>query len=97
MDRQDNSHSYVNESILYHSDFIQLKERVDPFLTELVQKLKQHNIRINYYGTNSPDKLEQLFAAGVEFPLVDDVSAMMKTAGELGIKPVTPIFEEKND
>jgi glycerophosphoryl diester phosphodiesterase len=80
-----------------NADFIQLKERADPFFPELIQNLKQRGIRINYYGTNSAEKLKQLFAAGVDFPLVDDVSGMMKVADELGIKAITPVYGEKND
>jgi glycerophosphoryl diester phosphodiesterase len=97
MERRDNSNRYVTETILMNADFIQLKERADPFFPELIQNLKQRGIRINYYGTNSAEKLKQLFAAGVDFPLVDDVSGMMKVADELGIKAITPVYGEKND
>ena len=97
MERRDNSNRYVTETILMNADFIQLKERADPFLPELIQNLKQNGIRINYYGTNSAEKLKQLFAAGVDFPLVDDVSGMMQVADELGIKAITPLYGEKND
>ncbi len=97
MERRDNSNQYVIETIALGSEFIQLKERADPLLPVLTKKLKQNGIYINYYGTNSGEKLKQLFAAGVDFPLVDDVSSMMKVAWELGIAPVQPIFGEQDE
>jgi glycerophosphoryl diester phosphodiesterase len=94
MERQDNSKQYVNETILMKTDFIQLKERVDDLLPVLLPLLKQSGIRINYYGTNSAEKLKRLFAAGIDFPLVDDLNGMMEVAMELGIQPVIPRFSE---
>jgi hypothetical protein len=95
MERRDNSNQYVNDTIEFKSDFIQLKDRADPFLPELIDRLKQNGIRINYYGTNSADKLKQLFATGIDLPLVDDLISMMKAANEIGIEPITPLFGEK--
>ena len=37
----------------------------------------------------------KMFAAGVDFPLVNDAGALMKVAGEFGIQPVTPEFAKK--
>ncbi len=97
MERSDNSTLYVTETISMNFDFIQLKERADPFLSELIKELKKNGIRINFYGTNSADKLKRLFSAGVDFPLVDDVSEMMKIANDLGISAITPKFGENYD
>jgi glycerophosphoryl diester phosphodiesterase len=94
MERQENSQQYVNETILMKTDFIQLKERADDLLPVLLPLLKQNGIRVNYYGTNSADKLKRLFAAGIDFPLVDDLNGMMEVAIELGIQPVIPRFSE---
>jgi glycerophosphoryl diester phosphodiesterase len=97
MERRDNSGQYVIETLAFNSDFIQLKECADPFLSILIPQLKQNGVRINYFGTNSTEKLKQLFTAGVDFPLVDNVSGLMKIVKELGIKSVRPIFGEKYD
>ena len=97
MERGKNSDQYVTDTIELKSDFIQLKDRADPFLPELTNRLKQNGIRVNYYGTNSADKLKHLFAAGVDFPLVDDLCRMMKAANEIGIKPIDPLFGEENE
>jgi glycerophosphoryl diester phosphodiesterase len=94
MERQENSQQYVNETILMKTDFIQLKERADDLLPVLLPLLKQNGIRVNYYGTNSADKLKRLFAVGIDFPLVDDLNGMMEVAIELGIQPVIPRFSE---
>ncbi len=61
-------------------------------LINLVKKLNENQIKINYYGTNSPDKLKKLFAVGVEFPLVDKVAEMMEVAKEHGIHPAKPEY-----
>jgi glycerophosphoryl diester phosphodiesterase len=97
MDRGKNSNQYVTATIELKSDFIQLKNRADPLLPGLIKRLKPNGIRINYYGTNSADKLKHLFAAGVDFPLVDDLPSMMKAAIEIGIEPLEPLFGEKNE
>ena len=55
-------------------------------------KLREAGVRINYFGTTSAEKVRELFAAGVEFPLVDNPAEMMKVAEELGIAPLEPIW-----
>jgi glycerophosphoryl diester phosphodiesterase len=97
MERGANSTVYVTETISKNFDFIQLKERADPFLPAIIKELKKNGIHINYYGTNSEEKLKQLLAAGIDFSLVDDVSGMMKITNDLGISEVTPIFGENYD
>jgi len=93
MERLDNSDNYVNETISMKADFIQLKERADEKLAELTAKLENNNIKINYYGTNSPDKLKMLYQNGVEFPLVDKLELMMNAAEEFGIQPLKPQYQ----
>jgi glycerophosphoryl diester phosphodiesterase len=92
MDRQDSSMRYVKDTIDMNANFIQLKGRANNNLGNITQKLKKHNIKINYYGTNSPETLKMLFNSGVEFPLVDDVEKMIETAAKLGIKPIKPKY-----
>ncbi|NOY60488.1 MAG: glycerophosphodiester phosphodiesterase [Calditrichaeota bacterium] len=92
MERQDDSEEYVIGTIAMKADFIQLKERADEKLPELVKKLKQNHIKINYFRTNSPEKLKKLFEIGVDFPLVDNLKEMMETASKIGIKPISPQY-----
>jgi len=92
MDRQGNSMRYVDDTIAMKADFIQLKGRSENQLAELTKKLKNHSIRINYYGTNSAETLKKLFQSGVEFPLVDDLEPMLKVVKEFKIQPLLPKY-----
>ena len=94
MERQGGSWQYVNSTVAMNTAFIQLAGDVGAEFPAQIRKLKEAGIRINYFGTDSPDELRQLFDAGVEFPLVNEVSKLVKTAGELGIVPLAPVFGE---
>lgn len=94
MERQSDTGEYVSDTIAMGADFIQLlKVRAEDGLAEYGKKLKAAGIRINYYGTNSPDELKQLFKVGVDFPLVDDVEKMVRAASEVGVLPLKLQFE----
>jgi len=94
MERQGNSWQYVDETIAMKADFIQLTGPITPDFPRFTKKLREHRVRINYFGTDSPDEVRTLFAVGVEFPLVNQVAALMGVAGELGAEPVKPRFRE---
>lgn len=82
MDRQGNSTAYVDDTIARGCQFIQLVGLCSP---EDMKRLKDAQVRVNYFGTNDAETLKKLFAAGVEFPLVDKVPEMMEAAREAGI------------
>jgi len=91
MDRQTGKmHDYVQAAIEQRADFIQLLAPPPADLKDLVARLKGHGIRVNYYGIENPEGLRKLYEAGVDFPLVNDVSAGLKVAGEFGVKPNLP-------
>lgn len=94
MDRQANSLQYVSETIDMKADFIQLLggDAVDPAHTK---RLREHGIRINYCCANEADKVGALLEAGVEFPLVDRVGAMLKIAEQKGIERLRPIHRPR--
>jgi len=94
MERQANSRKYVDETIAAGSSFIQLLggETVDAAHTKL---LKQKRVRINYCCANEAAKVAGLFAAGVEFPLVDRVAAMIRVADGLGIARLSPVYRSR--
>jgi hypothetical protein len=48
--------------------------------------------RINYFGTNGPDRLRTLFGEGVQFPLVDQVAELSPVARELEIPALQPSY-----
>ncbi|MAV34663.1 MAG: hypothetical protein CMJ59_04315 [Planctomycetaceae bacterium] len=94
MERQGNSLQYVNETIEMKADFIQLigGDSVDPAHT---RQLRARRIRINFCCANEADKVAALFAAGVEFPLVDRVAAMLKVADRSGISRLRPEYHSR--
>ena len=91
MQRQANSLQYAKETIRMKADFIQLLggNQVDRSTTKL---LRESKIRINYCCANDPEKVALLFKAGVEFPLVDRVAAMLKVADQEGIPRLKPSY-----
>ena len=94
MDRQSSSLDYVNGTLRMKSDFIQLLGKVTPEYRDFTKTLRENGVRINYFGTDSPEKIRNLFSLGVEFPLVNKIADSMKVATELGIEPLEPVFEE---
>lgn len=94
MERQANSRTYVNETIKAGAQFIQLLggETVDPADTTL---LKQRKVRINYCCANEAAKVERLFNAGVEFPLVDRCSDMLRVSDGQQIPRLKPVYRSR--
>jgi glycerophosphoryl diester phosphodiesterase len=97
MDRQDSSLDYVKETINKKADFIQLTQPITPSFADYAKMLKDNGIRINYFGTDSPDEIRKLFEYGIDFPLVNDIIKSIKVASELGIQPVIPVFVGKTN
>jgi glycerophosphoryl diester phosphodiesterase len=95
MDRQDSSLDYIKETINMKADFIQLNQQITPSFADYAKILKDNGIRINYYGTDSPEEIRMLFEYGIDFPLVNDIIKSIKVVSELGIQPVKPEFAVK--
>ncbi len=83
MDRRESNWEYVNETIEMKADFIQLRRKITPEYKEYVRALKEKGVRVNYYGTDSPEEIKLLFDYGVDFPLVNDIVHSVKVAEEL--------------
>ncbi len=94
MERQGSASEYVTQTIHAQTAFIQLRKSDYPEFAEDVQSLKRNGIKVNYFGTDSPEKLKMLFETGVDFPLVNDIVHTMDVARELNIEPVTPLFKK---
>ncbi len=77
-----------------NADFIQLwgGNSVDPSLTK---RLRERGIRVNYCCSDKADTVRKLFEAGVEFPLVDRVGAMLQVADSLGIERLQPVGKDR--
>ena len=85
MERQSNAADYARQTIAMKADFIQLlgKGEVDPVL---VAELHEAGVQVNYYSCATPEIARKLFAAGVDFPLVDDLGAFAALAKEMGFR-----------
>ena len=94
MDRQSNSQQYVDETIAAQANFIQLfgGNSVEPKHTA---QLREAGLRINYCCANDAAKVEALFEAGVEFPLVDKLAEMLVVADKRGIERLTPVYRPR--
>ncbi|MEE3371872.1 MAG: glycerophosphodiester phosphodiesterase family protein [Planctomycetota bacterium] len=94
MQDQGNSRKYVDETIAMQADFIQLfgGNSVDPAHTRL---LRSRRVAINFCCSNKSEQVAALFKSGVEFPLVDRVSAMLKVADQAGIARLRPVYRSR--
>jgi glycerophosphoryl diester phosphodiesterase len=95
MDRQNELDAYVDQTIQRGAAFIQLLRQ--PGTPEQMQRLKKAGVVINLCCVNEPELLAGLLEAGVDFPLADDLHAMMKQAQQLGIEPVQPVYLNQNE
>ncbi|WP_423126704.1 glycerophosphodiester phosphodiesterase [Gaoshiqia sp. Z1-71] len=96
MDRQESAEEYVAATITARTEFIQLLKKSDySDFAASVKQLKEKGIKVNYYGTDSPEELKMLFGAGVDFPLVNNIVQTIDAARGLGIEPLKPVFQTK--
>ncbi|MGD8782457.1 MAG: hypothetical protein PVH88_26310, partial [Ignavibacteria bacterium] len=82
MERGNSWEEYFENTLAVDADFIQLREREYPIINETVDKLKEHNIVINFYYAENLEKLKTLFEAGVDFVLVNNTKELVKEAKE---------------
>lgn len=95
MERQNSTEKYVEGTIQMKTDFIQLLKSSQAYTPDQIKKLKENNVKINYYKADSPEEIKKLFDDGIDFPLVNDIVHFTGTAQELGIHPVKPLFKTK--
>jgi len=93
MERLNSTEEYVDSTIAKKYDFIQLLAvRADSNLSELVRKLKENNIMINYYVADTTDKFKSLLNDGIDFTLTNNLKEFIEVAKEFDVKPVKPIY-----
>lgn len=95
MDRKEYNWDYVKGTIEMNADFIQLRRKIYPNFEDYIRVLKENEVRVNYYGTDDPYEIRQLFEYGVDFPLVDDILSSIHVAAELNISPAKPVFQSR--
>jgi Glycerophosphoryl diester phosphodiesterase family len=60
---------------------------------ENMRRLKEANMRILFWSSTKPwPPLNQLFGAGINFPVANDPRKMLTSVSELGIKPWKPAY-----
>ena len=89
---RNNNDKYVQATIKEKADFIQFDSNNGLPPQTLIKKLKDHNIRINYFYAKDTSKLAHLFSLGINFPLVNDIDSFIPVVQKLGIVPVRPEF-----
>ena len=88
-----NTPLYVDETIKMKANFIQLlRAKPGEDRREIMHKLKENNVTINYYYAQSTDQLGGLFAGGVDFILVNNLAEASREAARLGIPAWQPKF-----
>lgn len=94
MERQANTLDYVNDTIEMDAEFIQLLggTSVAPAFSK---RLREHDVHINFCCANEAERVDALFQAGVEFPLVDRLEAMLKVADRHKIKRLRPVYRSR--
>lgn len=96
MERRGSVQEYVDETIRLKADFIQLLKKSDyTDFAGSVKQLKENGVRVNYFGTDSPEELKMLFEKGVDFPLVNNIVHTIDVAKNLGIEPMKPVYRTK--
>lgn len=75
---------YIRETIEWKCEFLQLTQLGTP---EEMKALKDAGVRINYFFARNSEHLRKLLAAGVDFPLVDNIGVFLEAAREEKLLP----------
>ena len=90
--RSDNR-QYVNATIRMKAPFIQLlavgtNEERQPF----IRQLKDNHVMVNYYYATKAEQAKELWDAGIDFILVNNLPLFIPELKKNGIEPVIPQF-----
>lgn len=77
MGPRSDSQSYVEAAVSQKARFVQLAGAIDDELAKSVRYAKKHGLKVNYFGVKTTEDVEALFAMGVDFPLVNNVSELI--------------------
>lgn len=90
MERQSGKWDYVEATIAMQADFIQLRGVVSRDFPAYATKLHEAGVKINYFGTDDADQIQELWGMGIDFPLVNDIVMAISAGKKFGILPVIP-------
>lgn len=77
---------YPDQTIKLGAQFIQLWGWAD-CLPAVVDRLHQHSVTVNYFGTSEARMMRRLIEAGVDYILTDHLDLMHEVMAEYGLKP----------
>ncbi len=81
--------SYPDETIALGAEYIQIYGWHD-CLPAVCAKLRAGGVTINNFGTSDPAMFRRLIEAGVQFPLTDDLDAMIPVLRDMGVPMAAP-------
>lgn len=81
MERQPNPEQYIQNTLDWRCDFIQLTH---DYTEEEIHRLKNAGVKINFFGTDDPEKIRRLLKDGVDFPLVNYFTKDWPVVEDLG-------------
>jgi glycerophosphoryl diester phosphodiesterase len=68
------------------ADFLQL-HGFSETMPRVARDLAVHGVRRNYFPANDPAFFRRLLEAGVQFPLTDNLDAMLAVLKDIGVPP----------
>ena len=91
MERKPNPEQYIKNTIDWKCDFIQLTH---DYTTEDISRLKEAGVKINFFGTDDPDKIRKLLNDGIDFPLVNYFTKDWPEVEKLGVCQLNEVAKE---
>ena len=80
----------MDATIAMEADFIQLRGAVSRDFPAYATKLHEAGVKINYFGTDDAEQIQELWGMGIDFPLVNDIVMAISVGKKFGILPVIP-------
>ena len=91
MERKPNPEQYIKNAIDWKCDFIQLSH---DYTAEEISRLKEAGVKINFFGTDDPDKICKLLNDGIDFPLVNYFTKDWPVVEKLGVCQLNEVSKE---
>lgn len=95
--RRESREAYIAHASETGADFVQLHHRRGIPNAEIVDRAHAAGLRVNYFCDPQATGLREVFEAGVDFALVDDVEAAFRVVADLGIAPLERKAEGGNE
>lgn len=84
MSRQAELAEYVERTIAMKAEFLQIRDEqggVPERLGEMVRRLHEHGVKVNYFGAQEEGKIRALAEAGVDYILTDRLELCQRVLG----------------